>query len=177
MVVGLEVEQVVRCGCLSHGEPVVLQRSDWESAMVVGAARHLPNVVLGRSNPLHREGDFGRGLLHHVNGAGGEIAAGIALGIRPILSTDFSERGLGDLEGGHEVRTRPEPHLDLGIREGDDDCRRWILVLGRLPRYWVIGWIFGRDAKKPGWLRKNNGFAPTYYVPHGSLIPMERWSG
>lgn len=161
----------MRCGCETHGEPITLTSAQVDLAVRVGVRRQFYHLDHPKGkNPLRPEPPRDEGMRIQIQGAGGEIAAGLAVGIPARLSVEFTERHLGDLEDGTEVRTRPEHHHQLGLHKWDANDRRWMLIVGQLPTYWVIGWILGSDGKRDEWYSQGkNGWASTWWVPHAAL--------
>lgn len=159
----------MRCGCLDHGTPLILTPDLCTLAMHVGIERQIWHWGKKTKNHVHKEPPKVEGILYHIQGAGGEIAAGKILGIPPILSVDFNQRKCGDLEDGTEVRTRPEVYNDLPIREQDPEDRRYVLMVGRLPVYWYVGGIWGKDARREEWWHEYRNVSPAWWVPHQAL--------
>lgn len=139
-------------------------------AVQVGLARHLAAIQQGNQDRYGAQGDsFAEGLQKHLDGAGAELAAAKALNRHWNASVNTYRNG-SDIGENIEVRLRREPHYDLIVRDSDHDARYFVLVLGRLPQYHVVGFIKGSDAKRPEWRQNYGGFGEAYFVPQSALI-------
>jgi hypothetical protein len=107
----------------------------------------------------------------HIEGAGGECAVAKALKLYWSGSVDtFKREGdVGDLE----VRTRSEDWHELLIRP-DDPSAIYVLVVGKIPHFRLVGWIHSSVAKQRNdWLKPHGGRPPAYFVPQSELRPIE----
>ena len=104
---------------------------------------------------------------HSVNGTGGELAAARALGLYWPGSVDAGHAA--DIGVNGQVRTREEgAHMDLCVRPTDPPEHVYVLVIGTLPDYEVVGWIRGTDATRDEWAGQSGG-RPVWYVPRHAL--------
>jgi hypothetical protein len=100
-----------------------------------------------------------------------------ALGTFWSGSTTFATRHEGDLPGGVEVRTTTHAAGRLILHPTDPDDRRYILVVATLPIFDVVGWCYGRDAKRPEhWADPTGNNRPAFFTPRAALRPMAEWS-
>lgn len=106
----------------------------------------------------------------HIQGARGELAVAIALGQPWQGSVDTFKQG-GDV-GPLQVRCRSHPDWDLLVRTDDPDEAIYVLVTGTDRVYNVVGWIRGRDAKRPEWIRSHGGREAAWFVPQSALTPI-----
>lgn len=112
----------------------------------------------------------------HLIGAAGEIAVAKALGVYwpPSVGT-FKAPDLGSEV---QVRTRTNDKHDLIIRPEDSDDDFFVLAVGRLPVFRIVGWIYGAYAKRECWIQMHGGRPPAFFVPQSALTtinePMER---
>lgn len=108
----------------------------------------------------------------HVIGAIGELAAAKALDIHWSHAERPYTWGLHDLGDDLEVRATRYRSGHLLIRSKDDPDRRYILVSGQAPVVYVVGWIWGREAKTDRWWRELD-HRPAYWIPQEYLRSME----
>lgn len=106
----------------------------------------------------------------HIEGCAGEIAAARVLDRywSPSVNTFKTEGDVGSLQ----VRTRSNDGYDLIVREDDGDNDLFVLVLGKIPEFEVVGWIRGADAKRSEWLNGYGGRPPAYFAPRSALHPL-----
>lgn len=153
----------------------------YEIATVVGVEMRRENNAAGgkfRDRYAAAEASFPAKMWNGINGTGGECAAAKGLGVYwPGTVGTFHDP---DLYGRHgeplQIRTRPDPNNDLCIRPDDPDDHTYVLVIGRLPRYRLVGCILGADGKRTEW-RGRSGQSLVYYVPRRELAPMTALDG
>lgn len=110
----------------------------------------------------------------------GEGAVAKALGVGWSPNIGGNDKATGDVAG-FQVRTASKHHYRLHLyRDGDDDAAPFVLVTGAIPpfgeagRFAIRGWIYGRDGKRPEWLRSVvAGRPPSYWVPQPELAPFD----
>lgn len=134
----------------------------------VGIRRQMEALKRGLPD---RHGFTGLGWDIHVEGACGELAVAKALGRYWNGSVNTFKVG-GDV-GAMQVRTRSRSHYELLIRPDDKDQDVFVLVTGTSPKFKVVGWIKGKDAKRVEWLQTHGGRPPAYFVPQKSLGNIE----
>jgi hypothetical protein len=61
--------------------------------------------------------------------------------------------GASILPDGFHVYWSPDPDSALRVPLDAPDDDVYILVTGTAPTYCIRGWMYGRDAKRPEWLR------------------------
>jgi len=107
-------------------------------------------------------------LAVHLPGCLGELAFAKATG-QYWSGAGTSYHDDADV-GAFQVRTTTHANGHLIVRpgEGHEDAP-WALVTGEFPVYTVVGWIWGRDARRQEWLRTPNDRPPAFFVPRGSL--------
>lgn len=147
---------------------VELSWAEVEMAAHVGARRQIDSLRRGLPD---KHGYEGSGWDNHVEGAMGEITVAKALGRYWNGSIGTFKSG-GDV-GKIQVRCRSKLDYDLIIRTDDRDADWFVLVLGRCPRYWVVGYISGAEAKQEQWLQNHGGRPPAYFVPQSALTPFK----
>jgi hypothetical protein len=132
----------------------------------VGSLRNIESVLKNRSADKHGEPTVDP-WVRHIEGALAELAAAKALNVYWSAPVNTFKTG-GDL-GQYEVRLGFEDDYRLIIRNDDADEKIYILVVGRAPTFRVAGWMLGRDARKPQWLRSPGGRPPAWFVPRSKL--------
>lgn len=115
-----------------------------------------------------KDGDTGWSL--HIEGACGEVAVAKVLNRFWNGSVDSFKSG-GDV-GDVQVRTRSRHEYELIVRQDDRDSDVFILVTGRAPTFRVVGYILGRDAKRPEFEQRHGNRPAAYFVPHSVLTPL-----
>lgn len=146
---------------------VVLTRAEVHLAWGVAGER----FCNGLSSPNRlRESDrqIRERCVSDVNGAAGELAA--AKGLR-LYWPGSTERGAVDIPPDVQVRTRPRRDWDLAVHKTDADDERFVLVVGIIPVFDVVGWIWGRDAKRDEWFHARGPHDPEFWVPQSALTP------
>lgn len=152
---------------------VVLTPDEWKMAIGVAADRQLSAIKKGLKDSVKKKKHWVEDLTFHAYGVIGEMAAAKVLGLTFTGSVD-TFRNHPDLSG-MEVRFRSNPTWQLIVRDNDKDDAKYLLVRGVPPSaVEVVGWIMGRDAKNPEWLRSYGNLKPAHFVPDSELIPLDR---
>lgn len=141
--------------------PVTLTWYEMRLAAGVGLERQLSAMRDGRPD---RHGFTGDGWSIHVHGAGGELAFAKAAGVYWAGHVDvFSVPDVGTVH----VRTRSGDggREDLIVRSEDPEDCAYVLVVGHIPTFSVVGWIDGRSARRPEWVKNYGGRPPAWFVP------------
>jgi hypothetical protein len=109
-------------------------------------------------------------VYRNVNGAAGEIA----------FAAERNRYWVGNGGAHHDpdiapnvgIRTRSPSGTgtDLCIRPDDADAVWYVLVIGDLPNYEIVGCIWGADAKRDEWAGWS-GDQRVFYVPRSELRP------
>lgn len=70
-----------------------------------------------------------------------------------------------------KFQVRSTKHLNgcLLIRKNDEDEDNYVLVIDQCPKFEIIGWLRGKDAKKNKWIRIPNNRPPAWFVPQEYL--------
>lgn len=144
-------------------------------ASQVGSLRHAEALKRGNPDAFGLSADKdGWGL--HIEGAAGEMAAAKALNVYWGATVNTYKRG-GDIGQRIQVRTRSRRDYELLVRPSDRDEDIFVLVTGKSPRFEVHGWLMGREAKHPDFLKNHGGRNPAYFVPHRALRMIEELRG
>lgn len=147
---------------------ITLSPMEARAAVLTGVERQIDSLGRGLADKHGANTDDSWTL--HIEGAAGEMAAAKALGRYWQMPVGTFKAG-GDV-GDFQVRTRSRHDYELIVREGDRDGDAFILVTGSIPRFQVHGWMRGRDAKRPEWLKEHGGRAPAWFVPQAQLHPL-----
>jgi hypothetical protein len=87
----------------------------------------------------------------HVQQAGAEIAVAQAMGW--LIDRAAAVTGASILPDGVHVYWSPDPDSALRVPLDAPDDDVYILVTGTAPTYCIHGWTYGRQAKRPEYLR------------------------
>lgn len=137
-------------------------------AWYVGGLRQRQAVGQGRTDQHGL--DPVMGLEVHAQGAAGEMAVALALGVHWAAPVNTYRRG-GDV-GVWQVRTRSEHWYDLLLRPNDRPNDVYLLATGKLPTFRVHGWITARDGMLPRLRAEHGGRVAAYFVPKDLLHPL-----
>lgn len=121
---------------------VTLTKSEMHIAAQLGCLRQLSSTFKGSMSKVPSARDWDA----HICGAAGEMAVAKGLGIyNPMTLDTYRDADLGlDIQ----VKTRSEDHYDMILSEGDPSEAVYILVVGSMPDFRIVGWLNGKDAKK-----------------------------
>ena len=154
--------------CPEISNEVMLTGFEMFHAAMVGCRRQISALQDGRTP---NAGYTGSGWEIHIQGAGGELAFARYRNLYWSGSVNTFKKG-GDV-GDIQVRTRSNPDYDLIVRPEDRDEDTFVLVVGTIPRFRIIGWIRGGDAKQPRFLKHHASRPRAYFVPQTELHPFE----
>lgn len=147
-----------------------LSNAEVGNACMGGMRRNISSIRDGRKD---NHGLSGPGWNEHIVGAIGEMVVAKALGIYWSAGVDtFKDPDLGvDIQ----VRCSDQPMASLIVRDDDKDDHRFVLVVGVLYRFHIVGWMYGDEAKQQRWYKNPNGRGFAYFVPQTELKDMEDW--
>lgn len=153
---------------------VSLDVQEIREAAHVGVERQIEN--------LHRTPAYGTkrspwGL--HVEGALGEKAVAKYLGRywTAVVSNPWTEID-GDVGSRVQVRTTNYGDTKLWVRPADKDGDAFVLVRGPAPKFRLLGWCYGYEAKDEKYRAALDPNRPTaFYVPNRDLRPVETLRG
>jgi hypothetical protein len=105
-----------------------------------------------------------------LNGAAGELAYCKFKNYHWEASVNtFGKPDAGD---NVQVRTTTHDKGRLPVRPGHDkDSDVFVLVVGKIPTFRIVGWMLGKDAKKEWWIDNPNKAEPGFFVPQFKLNP------
>lgn len=150
-------------------------RLEWyelSRAALVGVSRHVEALRLGCQRRVGSSDEWSV----HVLGACGECAFAKATG-RYWSGGVSTFKSAADVGESIEIRTRSNHHYDLIVRDDDRDESAFVLVTGGPQEFYVGGWIYGADAKRPEFRANHGNHGAAYFVPHHALRPLEELRG
>jgi hypothetical protein len=150
---------------------------NWHEAATAareGVQRRIRQLALNRTDRLKTL----RGVWDNdVESACAERAVAKALGIYWPESAELDYDG--DLPNGIHVRWTDYAAGHLIVYPGDPDDGRFYLAVGRCPCWRVAGWLYGAEAKRPGWWDATRLALPGFMVPQSELYAPDvasRWT-
>jgi len=151
---------------------IKLTRYDTFCAATVGAKRQAESLY--KKLPDKHGFDGADGWTIHIEGAAGELAVAKALNLFWDGTVNTFKRG-GDIGDKLQVRTRSKDYYDLLIRQNDKDEDIFVLVVGQIPNFKVVGWMRGVDAKQEKYSQTYGNRPSAYFVPQKDLnsFPIE----
>lgn len=81
--------------------------------------------------------------------------------------------GVADLGTDKQVRSSPNPRSPLTIYKTDKSDHSFLLVITQPPKFTLVGWMHGKDAKQPQYWKDTNVNAPAFFVPQADLRPLK----
>lgn len=111
-----------------------------------------------------------------IEGCAAELAVCKALGVFwSGMEVAGSDKRVGTPDaGGVQVRSTRRTSGSLILHDGDADDDAFVLVVGRIPRLDIKGWIYGRDGKRADFWRSESVRCPAFFVPQSSLTEIGR---
>lgn len=153
-----------------EGIRVQLSWNEVHMAATVGILRNIQALKQGRPQ-CHGAKDEEM-WRYHVEGAAGELAFSKAMNIHWEAHSNVFK--VPDIGSNLQIRTRSHDDWDLIVRDNDSDDEIFILLVGEIPNYRVVGWIRGVDAKRAEWYKDmGKRGKPAYFVPQEYLNPIE----
>jgi hypothetical protein len=146
---------------------VHLEWYEAEQAIYVGGRREAEALRRNIDKPQYSRQES---VENHIQSAGAEKAVAKRLNLDWHASINTFADGVADVGGAIEVRYRRLDY-ELKVRERDHDDRYFVLVRGALPDYEIIGWLKGKDAKRPEWWKDPGLHGPAFFVPDPYLKP------
>ena len=134
-------------------------------ASQIGMMRQEISLQKGLKDSHGFDGENGWSI--HIEGAGGEMAVAKYANTYWMGSVNTFKK-INDV-GKVEVRTRSRDYYDLLIRNDDKNEDVFVLVVGKIPDFKIVGWLKGKDAKKPEWLKTYANREAAYFVPQSEL--------
>lgn len=148
-------------------EEVSLTWFELMQAAVTGATRRIEYMKMNFSDRYgypNEEDDWTR----DIEGAAAEMAFAKARNRYWSYSVNtFRSQDVGKVQ----VRSSFRENGSLIVRPHDKDEDIFVLLTGRAPKFRLIGWIRGNEAKRQEWVRAPNEVRPAYFVPQSALRP------
>jgi hypothetical protein len=147
---------------------VVLTTDELLAAATVGMHRHLSCIRVGSAARY----EDGTEWSHHIEGAAAEVAVAKHFnlwwsGLTPTTLT-------GDVGPYHVRHTEEKESLIVRPRDFEKVANpKFIFVTGRNGTYLLIGWLDGKEARRPEWLRNPHGYGEAWFVPRSALWPIQ----
>lgn len=88
-------------------------------------------------------------------------------------------KGVPDVAPDIEVRSTDLMTGRLILRKDDPAERPYVLVYweraaeNMCPKFWILGWICGRDGMRDEWWESNKNGEPCYWVPQSALSDVD----
>lgn len=152
---------------------VTLALHEIAAAISAGTGRHL-RAIQNRRVPVAGFGNRGRFdwkvWYADVEAVAAEIAVARSLD-RYWIDSPLLDRD-GDV-GPLQVRHTTREDGQLIIRPGDDNDASFILCVGRLPSFRVVGWAVARECKHDAHWYDDNGRPGCWMLPQAELHDLE----
>lgn len=147
---------------------IVLTPAEIRMAIAIGGMRREESIAQNLVNCTQKDGYVGETAWDmDINGAGAELAY---CKFRNVYwggcVNNFKEADVGN---NIQIRSTKLENGGLIIRPNDDPTHYYVLVVGQLPKYDVVGWILGADGMDVINLRAPNGREAAYFVPQSKL--------
>lgn len=149
---------------------IILTRSEMVMAASVGCHRRLESVFEGRKN--NRIDDIKTAWTVDIEGAAAELAF-CKFRNKYWTGSVGSFKG-ADVDKDIQVRQTVYDNGSLIVRDDDNQFDYYVLVTGYMPKFKVVGWLRGMDARKDCW-REDPGSRkkPCFKVPQAALKRFE----
>lgn len=164
---------------LEQREPIVqLQEDEMLAGTIIGSMRSIRAILYGRRNRADGIDDDGRIWTRNVEGALAEVAAQRALGVNwSGLEGGAGTKALGGDAGPYQIRLRIADYLDerprMIVQQQDAPHEAFVLVVGRLGLYRLVGWMHAGEARQHGeWIANPGGWGEAWFVPQAALRPI-----
>jgi hypothetical protein len=144
--------------------PVELTWYEQIAAAQVGLLRQIESLRLGKKS--HTQGEANWSI--NIEGALGEKA--FAKGTNRYYSGSVNTFKEGGDVGSIQVRTRSKTGYELYCNERDRDADQFVLLIGSMGKYEILGWAYGHEIKQPEHLKKLTAYSrPAYFIPTSKL--------
>lgn len=146
---------------------IELSPSEIQIALLVGGIRQTESMRRNRKDAHGYKSASASVLDIHVEGAAAEMAYCKARGV--YWGAGVNTFKAADVGNKVQVRSTKLRNGCLIVREDDHDDHYYVLVVGQIPSFEVVGWILGRDAKRSEWKRSPEGREEAFFVPQNQL--------
>ena len=148
---------------------VTLTWTECRVAVTAGTHRRLVNLEK-RSHEVYGQVADGTQWDVDIEAVAAEMAAAKGLGLFHGLADSAADDRAGDIAPGVQVRHTRRQNGSLICHDRDPDDHRFVLVVGSLPTFRVVGSIMGAKAKDKRFWRTDVRTA-AYFVPQSELAP------
>jgi hypothetical protein len=150
-------------------QTVELSAAELMIAATVGAMRRVSSLKRGMDTDRHAP---------HSSWSTDIDAAAAEMVVSKLLGRYWSGHTNNffgdDVAGGIQVRSTTYQDGKLIVRACDGDAAVFVLVTASPPRYSVMGWMRGGDAKIEKYFRPGNGEgSDAWWVPQAVLRPLD----
>lgn len=143
------------------------------TAAQIGLRRQIEAMAKGLPDKHGLDAEKGWGV--HIEGAAGELA--FAKATNRYWGGSVNTFKVGGDVGDIQVRTRSRDDYELLVRDDDRDEDCFVLVIGRAPKFKIMGYLTGKDAKQSKWRQTHGGREPAFFVPQSELRSVTELSG
>ena len=149
---------------------VLLSRAECRAAALVGVERRL-RALGEKSREVYGAAAGGDYWTIDVEAAAGELAVAKLLDVFwSAKDSPAEDRVAGDVAG-HQVRHSRRFDASLICHRRDSDDQSFVLVVGAMPSFRVVGWLPGVEAKSSVFWREDVPRA-AFFVPQSALRPI-----
>ena len=156
---------------MESGVTVKLSLAEFHVAVSTATIRMIASESLGCNSATTYQRTYLKRLEEETIGACGEIAFQKYRGKFFVPSVNTFHRE-ADVDENIEIRGTANPKGRLIVRENDDDNKVYIFTIVYGDKVVLMGWIWGRDAKKEQFLDNPDKRREAWFVPVGKLNPM-----
>jgi hypothetical protein len=134
------------------------------TAVIVGTLRRLESLKSKQTGKYHST--EGRAWDVDIEAAAAEAAFAKYMDLFWVGGVNtFKDPDVGEFQVRHTTRADGS----LIIRPSDDPMDTYVLVIGRFPKFRVVGYIEGRFARQDRFKRSPGGYPPAWFVPQEIL--------
>lgn len=152
---------------------VILTDSELCQCCLQAMTRMLVSRLARRNQSMSVKRAWFEHFKHELVGVIAEVGYCKWRGIYPSREID-TFHSVPDALDGAEIRSISSRGHCLIVRDDDPKDRPYVLVsVDRDARCEMLGWILGKDAMRPEWIRDPGGNRPSWFVPQEALHNME----
>lgn len=154
---------------------VTLTKIEMQIASHVGMMRKIESRSLGLKEGWHSPKHNDTKWDMDIEGAGAELAYCKFTNVYWTGSIGTFHKA----DVGNDIQIRHTTLQDgrLIVRSEDNPNHNYVLVIGSMPNYTIVGWIKGVDAIKNEFICNPNNKGKAYFVPQNKLNSMDSLIG
>jgi hypothetical protein len=153
---------------------IILTEYEQNMAKFVGMARYNESRKYSLNRSVRGyDASEGVRIQNDIEGAGAEIAVAKSFNVYWHGSVNVF-KDYPDVGRNTQVRQTKHKTGRLIITDRDPDDQLFVLVIGEMPTYDIIGFIKGADAKREEFIDAPAGRPPAYFVPQDKLTKPKR---